>query len=149
KMRIENDIKLGYKDVMIRPKRSTLKSRAEVDLSRIFTFRNSQKNWSGLPMIAANMDTDGTFEMHNELAIEGLVTASHKHYPHQRLDHFRGTPPEGNYEHSAVSTGTGKEDEEKVKTIFQNHPRLEFLCIDVANGYSEYFVEFVQKMRHN
>lgn len=148
-MRIENDIKLGFKDVMIRPKRSTLKSRAEVDLSRNFTFRNSQKNWSGVPVIAANMDTVGTFEMANALAKEGLVTAIHKHYSLQEWDHFLGTPPEGIYEHIAVSTGTGKEDEEKVKTIFQNHPRLEFLCIDVANGYSEYFVEFVQKMRHN
>src|SRR5690606_19444721 len=148
-MRIENGIKLGFKDVMIRPKRSTLKSRAEVDLSRNFTFRNSQKNWSGVPVIAANMDTVGTFEMANALAKEGLVTTIHKHYSLQEWDHFLGTPPEGIYEHIAVSTGTGKEDEEKVKTIFQNHPRLEFLCIDVANGYSEYFVEFVQKMRNN
>ena len=148
-MRIENDIKLGFKDVMIRPKRSTLKSRAEVDVSRNFTFRNSQKRWSGVPVIAANMDTVGTFEMAKALAKEGLMTAIHKHYTLQEWDHFLSTSPDGIYEHLAVSTGTGKEDEEKIRTLFQNHPELEFLCVDVANGYSEYFVEFVQKMRHH
>ena len=62
-MRIENEIKLGFKDVMFRPKRSTLKSRSEVTIEREFTFLHTQKKWSGVPLIAANMDTVGTFEM--------------------------------------------------------------------------------------
>uniref|UniRef100_A0A669EJE7 GMP reductase n=1 Tax=Oreochromis niloticus TaxID=8128 RepID=A0A669EJE7_ORENI len=61
--RIENDIKLDFKDVLLRPKRSTLKSRSEVDLMRSFTFRNSKGSYRGIPIIAANMDTVGTFEM--------------------------------------------------------------------------------------
>ena len=61
-MRIEYDIKLGFKDVMFRPKRSTLKSRSEVDLEREFTFLHTKKKWQGTPIIAANMDTVGTFE---------------------------------------------------------------------------------------
>jgi hypothetical protein len=74
-MRIEYEIKLGFKDVMIRPKRSTLKSRSQVSLERNFTFVNSQKKWSGVPIIAANMDTVGTFEMAEALAKEKIITA--------------------------------------------------------------------------
>ncbi len=62
-MRIEYEIKLGFKDVMFRPKRSTLKSRSQVDLEREFIFKNSGKKWKGVPIIAANMDTVGTFEI--------------------------------------------------------------------------------------
>ena len=62
-MRIETDLKLGFKDVMIRPKRSTLKSRSEVSLERNFKFLHSTTNWTGIPIMAANMDTVGTFEM--------------------------------------------------------------------------------------
>ena len=56
-MRIEEDLKLGFKDVLIRPKRSTLKSRSDVELERQFTFKHSGQTWSGVPIIAANMDT--------------------------------------------------------------------------------------------
>ncbi len=62
-MRIEEDLKLGFKDVLIRPKRSTLKSRSDVELERQFTFKHSGQSWSGVPIIAANMDTVGTFSM--------------------------------------------------------------------------------------
>ena len=79
-MLIENELKLGFKDVMIRPKRSTLKSRSQVSLERNFTFVNSQKKWRGVPIIAANMDTVGTFEMATALAEEKIITAIHKHY---------------------------------------------------------------------
>ena len=77
-MRIETDIKLGFKDVLIRPKRSTLKSRAQVNLEREFTFVHSQRQWHGVPVIAANMDTVGTFEIAAGLADFGLLTAIHK-----------------------------------------------------------------------
>jgi GMP reductase len=66
--RIDNEIKLDFKDVLIRPKRSTLKSRADVDLVRQFTFRNSKKTYEGIPIMASNMDTVGTFEMATQLS---------------------------------------------------------------------------------
>ncbi len=78
-MRIEHDIKLGFKDVMIRPKRSTLKSRSQVTLERNFTFLNSTATWKGVPIMAANMDTVGTFEMALALSQQELFTAIHKH----------------------------------------------------------------------
>ena len=79
-MRIENDLKLGFKDVMIRPKRSTLKSRSQVTLEREFKFLHSDIVWKGIPIMAANMDTVGTFEMAQALSKHQLFTAIHKHY---------------------------------------------------------------------
>ena len=79
-MRIEHDLKLGFKDVMIRPKRSTLKSRSQVNLQRNFSFLNSSSSWQGIPIMAANMDTVGTFETALALAQKKLFTAIHKHY---------------------------------------------------------------------
>lgn len=146
-MRIEYEIKLGFKDVMIRPKRSTLKSRSQVSLERNFTFVNSQKKWSGVPIIAANMDTVGTFEMAEALAKEKIITAVHKHYTPEEWSAFLNNQPDSIYEYIALSTGTGKADEEKIKQIMEDHPQIEFLCIDVANGYSEHFVDFVKRAR--
>ena len=148
-MRIENEIKLGFKDVMIRPKRSTLKSRSQVSLERNFTFVNSKKKWTGVPIIAANMDTVGTFEMAEALAKEKIITAVHKHYTPEEWSAFLNNQPDSIYEYIALSTGTGKADEEKIKQIMEEHPQIEFLCIDVANGYSEHFVEFVKNARRN
>ena len=146
-MRIETELKLGFKDVMIRPKRSTLKSRSQVSLERNFTFRNSQKKWTGVPIIAANMDTVGTFEMAEALSKEKIITAIHKHYTVEEWSQFLENQPDSIYDYIALSTGIGKDDEGKIQQIVDAHPKISFLCIDVANGYSEHFVEFVRKMR--
>ncbi|KEY18046.1 GMP reductase [Kaistella antarctica] len=146
-MRIETELKLGFKDVMIRPKRSTLKSRSQVSLERNFTFRNSQKEWTGVPIIAANMDTVGTFEMAEALSKHQIITAIHKHYTIEEWSGFLKDQPDSIYNYIALSTGIGKEDEGKIQKIVEAHPKINFLCIDVANGYSEHFVGFVRKMR--
>lgn len=146
-MRIEQDIKLGFKDVMIRPKRSTLKSRSQVNLERNFTFLNSDLQWHGTPIMAANMDTVGTFEMALALSKHKLFTAIHKHYSFAEWEYFLKYAPEGIEDYIAISTGTGKQDSEKIATIFKSQPQLKFICIDVANGYSEHFVNFVKKTR--
>ena len=146
-MRIEYDIKLGFKDVMIRPKRSTLKSRSQVNLERDFTFLNSKVNWKGIPVMAANMDTVGTFEMAKALANHKLLTAIHKHYSITDWNLFTSNAPSGIENYIALSSGTGKQDSEKLAAIFDFNPQLKFICIDVANGYSEHFVEFVKRTR--
>ncbi|MBQ0153110.1 MAG: GMP reductase, partial [Chryseobacterium sp.] len=146
---IEYDIKLGFKDVMFRPKRSTLKSRSEVNLEREFTFLHTKKKWKGIPIIAANMDTVGTFEMATELAKEKIITAIHKHYSIEEWAEFLKDKDQNFHQYIALSTGTGEKDEEKLKKLLHNHPQIEFLCIDVANGYSEHFVQFVKKARIN
>ena len=146
-MRIENELKLGFKDVMIRPKRSTLKSRSQVSLERNFNFVNSKKQWSGVPIIAANMDTVGTFEMAIALSKDKIITAVHKHYTLEEWTAFLASQPDSIYDYIALSTGIGIGDEEKIQQIVNAHPKINFLCIDVANGYSEHFVDFVKKMR--
>ena len=146
-MRIEYDVKLGFKDVMFRPKRSTLKSRSLVSLERTFKFMHTGKSWTGIPIMAANMDTVGTFEMALALQKHQLFTAMHKHYSVDDWNAFLKNAPEGIENHIAVSTGTGDKDTERVNTLFKQHPQLKFLCIDVANGYSEHFVHYVQATR--
>ncbi|MDO6738380.1 GMP reductase [Wenyingzhuangia sp. 2_MG-2023] len=147
-MRIEYDIKLGFKDVMIRPKRSTLKSRAQVDLEREFKFLHSTATWKGVPVMAANMDTVGTFEMALALSQQKIFTAIHKHYSIEEWKDFLESSPKDIIEYIAVSTGTGKLDAEKLEHVLKLNADLKFICIDVANGYSEYFVNFVQETRN-
>ncbi|ARV05543.1 GMP reductase [Polaribacter sp. SA4-10] len=148
-MRIENELKLGFKDVMIRPKRSTLKSRSQVSLEREFKFLHSTIIWKGIPIMAANMDTVGTFEMAKALAEQNIFTAIHKHYSIKEWQEFASNADESVLRNIAISTGTGKKDAEKVTLILNEFSQINFICIDVANGYSEHFVEFVKKMRKN
>ena len=146
-MRIEEDLKLGFKDVLIRPKRSTLKSRSDVELERQFTFKHSGQSWSGVPIIAANMDTVGTFSMASALASFDILTAVHKHYSVEEWQAFINNSSADVLKHVMVSTGTSDADFEKTKQILDLNPALNFVCIDVANGYSEHFVQFVAKAR--
>jgi GMP reductase len=146
-MRVETDLKLGFKDVLIRPKRSTLKSRSQVNLERTFTFLHSRRQWSGVPVIAANMDTVGTFEVAEVLAEFGMLTAIHKHYSLEAWDAFLARQGEEIYQRIMVSTGSSEADFEHLGAILAAHPRLEFICIDVANGYAESFVQFVSRVR--
>ncbi|XP_067145003.1 GMP reductase 2-like isoform X2 [Centruroides vittatus] len=144
--RIDNDIKLDFKDVLLRPKRSTLKTRSEVDLNRSYKFRNSGKCYEGIPVIAANMDTVGTFEMAITLSKYGLFTAIHKHYSIDEWKEFAANNPQV-LKDVAASSGTSTNDFEKLNTILNEIPQIQYICLDVANGYSELFVEFVRQVR--
>ncbi|QTA83780.1 GMP reductase [Desulfonema limicola] len=146
-MRIEYEIKLGFKDVLIRPKRSTLKSRSQVDLTRTYTFRHTKKNWTGVPVVAANMDTVGTFEMAEQLGQKGLITAVHKHYSARQWDEFLHDKDDSFYDNIMISTGASESDFSRMSAIIKKHPKIKFICIDVANGYTEFFVRFVKQAR--
>lgn len=146
-MRIESDVKLGFKDVLIRPKRSTLKSRSEVSLVREFNFRNASQTWSGIPIMAANMDTTGTFEMAAALAKHQMFTAIHKHYSIEEWTDFLSKNDASVTDYLALSTGTGNQDRTKMNVLLKQFSQLRFICIDVANGYSEHFVDFVKQTR--
>ncbi len=143
-MRIEEDLKLDFKDVLIRPKRSEAKSRKDVILKREYTFRNGKK-WSGIPIIAANMDGVGTFEMSRALNKHGLMTCLVKSYGRDDYDkNYSIWQPETNI----MSTGISLSDLEKTQDILDTfEAKIEFVCIDVANGYSEYFVDFVRRFK--
>ncbi|KAK2530458.1 Gmpr [Columba livia] len=144
--RVDADLKLDFKDVLLRPKRSSLKSRSEVDLTRTFTFRNSKQTYTGIPIIVANMDTVGTFEMAVVMAKHAMFTAIHKHYSLEEWKLFAANHPEC-LEHVAASSGSGKADLDKLTSILEAIPLIRYICLDVANGYSEHFVEFVKSVR--
>lgn len=146
-MRIEAELKLGFKDVLIRPKRSTLATRADVDLNREYIFMHTGKKWNGIPVVAANMDTVGTFAMADALSKYGLITAIHKHYTTEEWNAFLKDKDPAFFNHIMLSTGTTQDDFKKMSAIITNNPDLCYICIDVANGYSEAFVDFVKQAR--
>ncbi|XP_026966724.1 GMP reductase 2 isoform X6 [Sagmatias obliquidens] len=119
---IDNDVKLDFKDVLLRPKRSTLKSRSEVDLTRSFSFRNSKQMYTGIPIIAANMDTVGTFEIAKVLCKFSLFTAVHKHYSLEQWKEFASQNPDC-LEHLAASSGTSSADFEQLGQILDAIPQ--------------------------
>jgi len=157
-MRIEEDIKLDYKDVLIRPKRSTLGSRKEVDLERGFTFRNYKggttdyRHYRGVPIMASNMDGVGTFEMADVLATGGIFTCLVKTYSVNELvgyfDQDDKSHDPARTEFVAMSIGITDRDHAKFRDVYeQTGSKLKYVCIDVANGYSERFAQFVKEFR--
>ena len=151
-MRIEDDHKLDYKDVLIRPKRSTLGSRKEVDLYREFSFRNFQSahsiHYHGIPVMAANMDGVGTFAMADALAELGLFTCLVKSYDVDELAGFFNQDDSRRRDNVAYSTGITPQDFDKfTRTYQQTGTRLKYVCVDVANGYSERFSQFIKQLR--
>jgi len=145
-MRIENEEKLDFKDVLFRPKRSTLRSRSDVDLQRELTFKWSKKTFKGVPIIAANMDGVGTFAMANAFIKDGhgLSVALHKHYDLKDLQKFYS---DNGSDSVWYSIGMVKADEEKLDAFIKAGGQPNKLCIDVANGYSEHFVDYVKRIR--
>lgn len=138
-MRIERDVKLDFDDVLIRPKRSTLGSRNDVDLLRTFSFPHGARPWTGIPIIAANMDGIGTFSMMRALALAHLLTALHKHHDEKAYTALA-------HEYAFISIGAKDTEMLRLKKILRGRqPR--FLCIDVANGYTEKNIAFVRKIR--
>jgi len=166
-MRIEEDLKLDYKDVLIRPKRSTLGSRKEVDLERGFTFRNYRpyvatdvlpdgypvvqeqyRHYRGTPIMAANMDGVGTFEMADKLAEGKIFTCLVKTYSiNELVNYFDSDMPERT-DYVAMSIGITDADHAKFRDVYeQTGSRLKYVCIDVANRYSSRFRDTVSEFR--
>ena len=154
-MKIENDIKLDFSDVLIRPKRTVLSSRSQVSLDREFKFPHSTSKWIGVPIMAANMDTTGTFDVMNVLSKHNMLTCLTKFYNRDNYDDNLPKCPLQNY-NGIVSTGISDKDFEKLceiinwkKTLkpIDGKPVLNWVCVDVANGYMQKVVEFCQKVR--
>jgi GMP reductase len=148
-MRLINDTKFDFSDVLILPKRSTLGSRSEVNLYREFTFRNSKARYKGIPIMAANMDGVGTFEVTEALASYGMFTCLVKHYPKYELKVWIDKVGENNADNWAYSLGITDNDLSKFDAVYTavNPDAIKYVCIDVANGYTERFVDFVQRFR--
>jgi GMP reductase len=162
-MRIEEDIKLDYKDVLIRPKRSTLKSRSQVKLNRKFQFRHydhdiatplpDEYHYEGIPIMASNMDGVGTMRMADKLAEGEMFTCLVKTYSAEYLiEYFNGADLDGDSiertENVAMSIGTGDSDYNKLLQVKKEvEHKLKYVCIDIANGYSDHFAAHVRKVR--
>lgn len=161
-MKIESDIKLDYKNVLLRPKRSTLGSRKDVSLSRDYNFRNvtlSQSDncdnyhYSGIPIMASNMDGVGTLTMADTLASLGLFTCLVKTITEDELVLFFNPDDSSlaqiRQNHVAYSMGITDHDFNKLLEVYERSNRqIKYVCVDVANGYSERFGEFIEKLRH-
>jgi len=144
---VETEVKLDFKDVLIRPKRSSISSRSQVELDRTFTFTNSKQTWTGVPLIAANMDTVGTFAVAEVLAKRHCITAIHKHYT---VDEWKAWATGSGKEclpYAAVSVGILAKDMAKLDEITKAVPQISMVCVDVANGYSEAFVKVIREVR--
>lgn len=146
-MRFEEDIKLDFSDVLLKPKRSTLSSRKEVELEREFTFYHSSKTWKGIPIMTSNMATCGTFEMANILSEYKIITTFHKYYSIDEYKEFFKTFDNPNY--IAYTLGIRDRDIEQLKEMISNNliDKFSFICLDVPNGYLERFLEVVKMVR--
>lgn len=147
--KIIEDVKLDFQDVLLLPKRSTLDSRSKVNIERTLTFKHSPHSYAGVPICVANMDTVGTIEMSKALHKHKMSVALHKFYSTQQLIEFFNSPES---EYAFYTMGITEEDKEKFMIV--NHAcfhspaeGIKYICIDVANGYSRKFVNFVEWMR--
>ena len=149
-MRIEQDIKLDYKDVLFKPKRSKLESRRNVDLNREFKFHNSDQTWTGVPIMASNMDGVGTFSMAKALQEQNMITVMRKHYT---VDDWQKNAKGLKLKNVSVCTGTGviwdpdAPDFATMKAVLAMYPDIPFITVDVANAYHENYGDFIAKLR--
>ena len=149
-MRIEQDSKLDYKDVLFKPKRSKLESRRNVDLNREFKFHNSGQTWTGVPIMASNMDGVGTFSMAKALQEQNMITVMRKHYT---VDDWQKNAKGLKLKNVSVCTGTGviwdpdAPDYATMKAVLAMYPDIPFITVDVANAYHENYADFIAKLR--
>ena len=139
-MKIDHNVKYDFSDVLLIPKRSELNSRNEVNLERTIIFKHSRYQWTGVPIIVANMDTTGTVEMAHALQKFKVITCLHKYHKWQDI------PDDLDKDYYAVSTGIGEADLENLDEIMKNRDPT-FICIDVANGYASRFLQVVKEIR--
>jgi len=159
-MQIEEDFKLDFSNVLIRPKRSTLKSRKQVDLFRQTKFRNAKdskglpKEYNGIPIMASNMDGVGTFEVADELAKHNIFTCLVKTYTFAELVAFFHCLEDDlaydRRQNVAMSIGASGDDLKKFRHVYEmTDGAIKYLCVDVANGYTEMFSNFIYQLRLN
>ena len=152
-MLINDDIKLDYSDVLIRPKRSTLTSRFDEEMNKTYTFYHSKKKWTGIPIMAANMDTVGTFQMYDKLTKHNMITCIARHYNYDESNWWKIVQIKGEV-FKEIRTGGfccvmgGISDEDiEIQSKIHKEAKCDFLGLDVANGYTISFVDAVKKTR--
>lgn len=146
-MHIDTALKYDFDDVLIRPKRSTMKSRKDVVLERSFKFMHSCREWTGIPLVASNMDTSGTFDMARALSKHKMITALNKFYTVEELiDFFKDFDAP---DYVAYSLGIRDEDFEKLNKVLKHGlgEKFNFIVLDVPNAYLERFIRKLEELR--
>jgi GMP reductase len=154
-MRIQDGLKLDYKDVLIVPQRSDISSRSKVELTREYKFKHTPK-WltvEGLGVIAANMDTTGTFAMSKALTKHNMFTALHKHYTAEDLAEYQMS--HWGQDNGFITIGTSQDDLDKLEKVLvliergtcENTDFPYMINLDVANGFNVGFVKHLNKVR--
>lgn len=146
-MKIDN-LKLDFDDVLIKPKRTTLKSRNEVDLMCHYKFKYSNLTWSGIPIMTANMDTTGTMEIYDVLKKQNMITSIHKFYTIEEWKLLYDND-EKYIDYIIPTIGMSERELENFNNLYNEMKnKFKFLCIDIANGYCEIFCDFIKKVRN-
>lgn len=146
-MKIDTTPQLDFHNVLIRPKRTTIRSRSEVNLEREFTFPHSTQKWKGVPIIAANMDTTGTFKVYDVLSKYKMITCLNKFYNLNSFEmQYKKTGKKLNPDYFMISTGI---DESQFSSLFDivQYTNAKWICVDVANGYMKHVVTYCEKLR--
>ena len=143
-MHIINEKQYDFSDVLLKPKRSTLSSRKEVNIEREYTFKWSDNNLSCTGIVAANMSTTGTFEVAKVMCDNNLITALHKHYSAKEIINFLKNNKRNDL--IFISTGVSDDDYNKIKEVL-NTKLINNICVDIANGYTQILKEFISKLR--
>ena len=143
-MRIEEDLKIDYSDVLFRPKRSTLSSRKDVNLKRTYKFKYSNSEWSGIPIMAANMDGVGELGVAEKMSEFDMITCLTKQHDIKKLNQYKKI--KSIYKNISLSVGIKKDDFNLLDKLLKEFSFIKFICIDVANGYSERFSKFIKSV---
>lgn len=156
-MIVSQDTKLDYDDVLIVPQRTKTASRKEIQVNREFKFYHSTRVWNGTPIMAANMFATGSFKMAQAMSDENMIGCLHKHHEPSKVGDFYTIPNfDKQFTPSLIpafipgcwfSMGIKDDDIDKLgRVIFTTHTHPN-ICIDVANGYTDDFVNFCAKVR--
>lgn len=139
-MKVSEDIKLDFDDVLIKPKRSTLVSRGDVDYTRKFTTLHSKETIEGFPLIVANMDTVGTIPMLKTMASKKAFVALHKYHTVEQLKSISVE----DFQYGFITIGEKKEE---LENLINSGIKINKLLIDCANGYRQVFIDAVKRLR--
>ena len=146
-MRLDNEIKLDYKDVLLKPKRSTLSSRRDVEMTRTLTFRNSKESYNCCPIVASNMDGVGTFSMAKVLQEYKMMTVITKTTTLEQWKQAVGSGIKLKYLSVCVGAKKDAKDYITMQQVLKSFPDVKFITVDVANGYHIRFADFVKRVR--
>ena len=144
-MKIDYTPQLDFNNVLIRPKRTIITSRSQVNLVRKIKFAHAKYEWEGVPVIAANMDTTGTFEVYDVLSKHRMITCFNKFYTTKdfkdRMSNAKLDP-----DYFMISTGIS---ESGMNNLYEmvDVTNAKWICVDVANGYMEQVIQYCKKLR--